>query len=59
MSEYRDADGGSVVGLTDAMNVVLAAEFRTAAMFTTDVRHFRMMTPLTGEQAFRLLPADL
>ncbi|MEW5353273.1 PIN domain-containing protein [Streptomyces sp. 16-176A] len=55
---YRDADGGKGVGLTDAMNVALAATYRTEAMFTSD-SHFRMIRPLTGHQAFRLLPEDL
>lgn len=41
---YADADGGQGVGLTDAMNVALAAAYRTDAMFTTD-RHFRMIRP--------------
>jgi predicted nucleic acid-binding protein len=59
MQQYRDADGGDGVGLTDAMNVALAAEFRTTAMLSTDHRHFRMMLPLTGESGFRLLPIDL
>ncbi|MFF3375877.1 hypothetical protein ACFYXF_23355 [Streptomyces sp. NPDC002680] len=40
------------------MNVVLAAAFQTADLFTTD-RHFCMKPPLTGETAFRLLPDDL
>jgi predicted nucleic acid-binding protein len=55
---YADADGGKGIGLTDAMNVALAATYRTDAMFTTD-RHFRMVRPLTGHAAFRLLPDDL
>ena len=59
MCQYRDADGGNGVGLTDAMNVALAAEFRTTAMLSTDQRHFRMMAPLTGESGFRLLPTDI
>ena len=58
MRGYEDADGGKGVGLADAMNVVLAAAFRTADVFTTG-RHFRMMRPLTGEEAFRLLPDDV
>jgi predicted nucleic acid-binding protein len=53
-----DADGGKGVGLTDAMNVALAAVYRTDVMFTAD-RHFRMIRPLTGHPAFRLLPDDL
>ncbi|MGW1745551.1 PIN domain-containing protein [Streptomyces sp. NPDC002092] len=55
---YRDADGGRRVGLTDAMNVALAAAYRTDVMFTSD-GHFRMLRPLTGHKAFRLLPEDL
>ncbi|RBM22121.1 PIN domain-containing protein [Streptomyces sp. PT12] len=55
---YADADGGKGIGLTDAMNVALAAAYRTDSMFTTD-RHFRMIRPLTGHPAFRLLPDDL
>ncbi|MGW2400683.1 PIN domain-containing protein [Kitasatospora sp. NPDC001664] len=47
------------IGLTDAMNVVLAREFRTAALLTLDVKHFRMVRPLTAHPAFRLLPIDL
>lgn len=33
---YRDADAGKGVGLADAMNVALAAAYRTDAVFTTD-----------------------
>jgi predicted nucleic acid-binding protein len=55
---YADADNGKGIGLTDAMNVALAAAYRTETMFTTD-RHFRMVRPLTGHEAFRLLPEDL
>ncbi|WP_405824154.1 PIN domain-containing protein [Streptomyces sp. NBC_01390] len=58
MRRYADADGGAGVGLADAMNVALASAFRTADMFTTD-SHFRIMRPLTGQPAFRLLPDDL
>ncbi|MGP3952609.1 PIN domain-containing protein [Streptomyces sp. 7N604] len=58
MRGYADADGGAGVGLVDAMNVALASAFQTADVFTTD-SHFRMMRPLTGQAAFRLLPDDL
>ncbi|MFI2377572.1 PIN domain-containing protein [Streptomyces sp. NPDC018964] len=51
-------DGGKGVGLTDAMNVALAAAYHTGVMFTSDLR-FRMIRPLTGHKAFRLLPDDL
>nr|WP_087886235.1 PIN domain-containing protein [Streptomyces alboflavus] len=55
---YKDADGGKGIGLADAMNVALAAAYGTAVMFTTD-RHFRMIRPLTGHEAFHLLPDDM
>ncbi|GGO43820.1 hypothetical protein GCM10012287_07880 [Streptomyces daqingensis] len=55
---YRDADQGKGVGLADAMNVALAAAYRTDSIFTTD-RHFRLMIPLTGHPAFQLLPEDM
>ncbi len=55
---YKDADGGKGIGLTDAMNVALAAAYDTDLMFTSD-KHFRMVRPLTGHDAFRLLPDDL
>ncbi|WP_367043541.1 PIN domain-containing protein [Streptomyces sp. Je 1-332] len=55
---YQDADSGKGIGLTDAMNVALAAAYRTDLMFTTD-KHFRMIRPLTGHTAFRLLPDDM
>ncbi len=55
---YRDADQGQGVDLGDAMNVALAAAYRTDSIFTTD-RHFRLMIPLTGHPAFQLLPEDM
>lgn len=47
------------VGLADAMNVVLAREFRTDVIATLDYRHFRMIRPLTRHDVFRLLPDDI
>ena len=47
------------IGLADAMNVVLAMEFRTDVIATLDQRHFRMIRPLTRHDAFRLLPHDV
>jgi len=47
------------VGLADAMNVVLAREFRTDVVATLDYRHFRMIRPLTRHDGFRLLPDDI
>lgn len=55
---YADADGGKGIGMADAMNVALAAAYGTEVLFTTD-RHFRIVQPLTGHKAFRLLPDDL
>ncbi|MFJ3904350.1 hypothetical protein [Streptomyces sp. NPDC090025] len=40
------------------MNVALAVAHGTDTLFTSD-RHFRMIRPLTGPPAFRLLPEDL
>jgi len=47
------------IGLADAMNAVLAREFRTDVIATLDHRHFRVIRPLTPHSAFRLLPADV
>ncbi|WP_420712516.1 hypothetical protein [Streptomyces sp. CB00316] len=44
--------------MTDATNVALAAAYRTEAIFTSD-RRFRMVSPLTGHRALKLLPDDL
>lgn len=53
-----EGDGGKGIGLTGAMNVALAAAYRTNAMFTSD-RHFRRIRPLTGHTALLLLPDDM
>ncbi|MFD0275407.1 VapC toxin family PIN domain ribonuclease [Kitasatospora sp. NPDC127111] len=55
MRRYPDLN----IGLTDAINVVLAAEFRTDAVLTVDRRLFRAIRPLSNHEAFRLLPDDL
>lgn len=47
------------IGLTDAVNVVLAHHFRTDVIATLDQRHFRMIKPLTRHDSFRLLPHDV
>jgi predicted nucleic acid-binding protein len=52
---YADLD----VDLTDAVNVVLAARYRTDAILSLDRRDFRAMRPLTPHASFRLLPDDL
>jgi uncharacterized protein len=46
------------VGLVDASLVALAAHRKTTRIATFDERHFRTLTPLTGEPSFTLLPAD-
>jgi len=46
------------IGIADASLVALAAHRRTTRIATYDERHFRTLTPLTGEPAFTLLPAD-
>ena len=45
--------------LADAVNVALAAQYRTDAVLTLDRRDFRAMRPLTPHKCFRLLPEDL
>ncbi|MFE7191056.1 VapC toxin family PIN domain ribonuclease [Kitasatospora sp. NPDC057541] len=51
---------GLRLDLTDAVNVALAAAFRTDAILTLDQRDFRALSPLTTEhRAFRILPFDL
>ncbi len=45
-------------GLADASLFALAARLGTARIATLDERHFRVVSPLTGEAAFTLLPAD-
>jgi predicted nucleic acid-binding protein len=49
---------GLDLDLADAVNVALAAEFRTDAVLTLDRRDFRAMQPLTRHRWFRLLPDD-
>jgi uncharacterized protein len=53
--QYADLD----LDLADAVNVSLAAEYRTDAVLTLDHRDFRAMRPLTTHKWFRLLPDDL
>ena len=48
------------IGMTDAVNAVLAERYDTNEILTTDQRHFRVITPLSRRfDAFRILPADL
>ncbi len=46
------------LGLTDASLVAIAGRLGVTDIATLDERHFRTLRPLTGEPAFRLLPAD-
>jgi predicted nucleic acid-binding protein len=50
--EYRG------LGLADASLVAIAGRLGVTEIATLDERHFRPLRPLTGEDAFRLLPAD-
>lgn len=43
MHTYADLN----IGLTDAMNVVLADRFGTDRILTLDQRHFRVVRPLS------------
>jgi predicted nucleic acid-binding protein len=54
-AQHRDLK----IGITDALNAVLADRYDTNEILTTDQRHFRAVTPLSRRfDAFRLLPAD-
>jgi hypothetical protein len=48
------------LGLTDASIIVLAREYSTRDLLTTDQRHFRAVRPLLGGKgsSYRLLPFD-
>lgn len=59
LAAHAVLDDYPTVGLADAMNVVLAREFRTDVIATLDYRHFRMIRPLTRHDVFRLLPEDI
>jgi uncharacterized protein len=51
---YADLD----LDLADAVNVALAAEYRTDTVLSLDRRDFRAIRPLTQHKWFRLLPDD-
>jgi predicted nucleic acid-binding protein len=46
------------LGLADASLAVLARRIKTVEIATLDERHFRVLRPLTGEDAYRSFPAD-
>jgi uncharacterized protein len=50
---------GLDLDLADAVNVGLAAQYRTDAILTLDRRDFRAIRPLTAHEWFRVLPNDL
>jgi predicted nucleic acid-binding protein len=49
---------GLRLDLADAVNVVVAAQFRTNAVLTLDFRDYRAITPLSAHEAFVILPVD-
>ena len=54
MLQYADLR----IGLTDALNVVIADRYRTAQIITLDMRHFRAVRPLRGRTEFVIVPFD-
>ena len=54
----RDRYAALDLDLADAVNVALAADYRTDALLTLDRRDFRAIRPLTSHPAFRLMPDD-
>jgi uncharacterized protein len=54
-ARHEDLD----LDLADAVNVILAARYRTNDVLTIDRRDFRVIRPLTPHRWFRLLPDDL
>jgi uncharacterized protein len=57
--QYASLDLDLDLDLADAVNVGLAAQYRTDAVLTLDRRDFRAIRPLTPHKWFRLLPDDL
>ena len=55
---WKIVDVRPEIGIADASLVALAAHRKTTRIATFDERHFRRLTPLTGEPSFTLLPAD-
>ena len=56
--QIQGAYRGLMLDLTDAMHVVLSADFQTNAILTIDQRGFRAVTPLSGHGGFHILPTD-
>jgi predicted nucleic acid-binding protein len=57
--QARREYAGLSLDLADAVNVSLAAEYRTNSVLTLDRRDFRAIRPLTPHPAFQLLPDDM
>jgi predicted nucleic acid-binding protein len=55
VQQYASLD----LDLADAVNVALAAQYRTDAVLTPARRDFRAMRALTPHKWLRLLPDDL
>lgn len=59
-AEVAAQHSGFALGLTDASVMVLAHEYGTRDILTTDQRHFRAVRPLLSgrDGSYRLLPFD-
>jgi len=57
-AELADRYADSGIGLTDASLVVLAGRVGSLDVATFDEQHFRVLRPVQGGAAFRLLPLD-
>ena len=56
--KVQDRYAALQLDLTDSVTVVVAERYETTAVLTLDRRDFRVVAPLTGEGAFRVLPDD-
>jgi len=57
-AELADRYADSGIGLTDASLVALAGRVGSLDVATFDEQHFRVLRPVQGGAAFRLLPLD-
>jgi len=57
-AELADRYADSGIGLTDASLVALAGRVGSLDVATFDEQHFRVVRPVQGGAAFRLLPLD-
>ena len=58
VARAADRHTGMRLGLTGASVLVAAAQHRTTRILTLDHKHFRALRPLSGGDAYTLLPAD-